>query len=125
VAPSPPQPAQAPVNEVKLAPPAQVDPISDASKILSHRRVHFDFDKSVIHDPDLPQIQAPGSDLVDRLSGNIRIERNWDERGGREYNLALGPRRADAVLERPKVVGVMATRDGQLREAKAPESGAR
>jgi len=43
--------------------------------------------------------------LVDHPARSIRIEGNCDERGGREYNLALGQRRADAMRERLRLLG--------------------
>jgi len=72
--------------------------------------VYYDFDASVIHSSDLPIVEAHGHYLVDHASRTVRIEGNCDERGGREYNLALGQRRADTVRERLKVLGVAVNR---------------
>ena len=44
--------------------------------------------------------------LVAHPSLSIKIEGNADERGGREYNLALGQKRADAVKQALKLAGV-------------------
>ena len=77
---------------------------------LAKRSVYFDFDKSLIKGEYQPLVEAHGRYLVEHTARQIRIEGNCDERGGREYNLALGQRRADAVRERMELVGVAATR---------------
>jgi peptidoglycan-associated lipoprotein len=56
-------------------------------------------------------IQAHARYLNDNRSRNIRIEGNCDERGSREYNLALGQRRAEAVK---KVMTVLGVQDGRI-----------
>jgi peptidoglycan-associated lipoprotein len=83
-----------------------VDALNDPNSTLAKRSVYFDFDKSLIRSEFQPLIEAHGRYLVDHLQRQIRIEGNCDERGGREYNLALGQRRADAVRERMQLVGV-------------------
>jgi peptidoglycan-associated lipoprotein len=87
-----------------------VDALNDPNSTLAKRSVYFDFDKSLIRTEFQPLIEAHGRYLVDHLQRQIRIEGNCDERGGREYNLALGQRRADAVRERMQLVGVPAAR---------------
>ena len=72
--------------------------------------MYFEFDRSSVNDSDLPVVEAHGRYLVDHAARTVRIEGNCDERGGREYNLALGQRRAEAVRERLKVLGVAANR---------------
>jgi peptidoglycan-associated lipoprotein len=108
--PPPPPPAPAPVAKVEAPPAAPIDPLSDPKNILAKRSVYFDFDRSVIHDTDVPVVEAHARYLVDHSGRAIRLEGNCDERGGREYNLALGQRRADAVRERLKVLGVSTAR---------------
>jgi peptidoglycan-associated lipoprotein len=62
-------------------------------------RVYFDFDKYDIR-PDAQPILAAQADWLRKYpSVSVRIEGNCDERGTREYNLALGARRANAVRE--------------------------
>jgi peptidoglycan-associated lipoprotein len=104
-APAPPAPAK-----VEAPPPPAIDPLNDPASILAKRSVYFDFDKSLIKGEFQPLIEAHGRYLVEHVSRQIRIEGNCDERGGREYNLALGQRRADAVRERMELVGVAAAR---------------
>ncbi len=55
-------------------------------------------------------VEAHGRYLVDHPARTVRIEGNCDERGGREYNLALGQRRADAMRERLRLLGVSSDR---------------
>jgi peptidoglycan-associated lipoprotein len=106
----PPSPAPAPVAKVEAPAPQPVDPLNDPTGALAKRSVYFDFDKSLIRSEYQPLIETHGRYLVEHGSRQIRIEGNCDERGGREYNLALGQRRADAVRERMELVGVPAAR---------------
>jgi len=105
-APGPAAPAAEPVAPVQAPPAARIDPLNDPNNILSHRSVYFDFDRSAIHDSDIPVVEAHGRYLVDHAARTVRIEGNCDERGGREYNLALGQRRADSVRDHLKILGV-------------------
>ncbi len=105
-----PAPTPAPIAKVEAPPAAPIDPLNDPTNILAKRSVYFDFDRSVIHDTDVPVVEAHARYLVDHSGRAIRLEGNCDERGGREYNLALGQRRADAVRERLKVLGVSTAR---------------
>ncbi len=105
-----PQPAPAPVKPVEAPAAAPIDPLNDPRNILARRSVYFEFDRSSINAADLPVVEAHGRYLVDHAGRAVRVEGNCDERGGREYNLALGQRRADAVRERLKVLGVSGNR---------------
>jgi peptidoglycan-associated lipoprotein len=111
-APAPaPAPAPPPVAKVEAPPPPPVvDALNDPNSVLAKRSVYFDFDKSLIKTEYQPLIESHGRYLVEHLKRQIRIEGNCDERGGREYNLALGQRRADAVRERMELVGVPGAR---------------
>jgi peptidoglycan-associated lipoprotein len=110
-APAPaPAPPPAPVAKVEAPVQPMVDMLNDPSSVLAKRSVYFDFDKSLIKNDFQPLIEAHGRYLVEHTARQIRIEGNCDERGGREYNLALGQRRADAVRERMQLVGVQGTR---------------
>ena len=83
-----------------------VDPLKDPHSILAKRSVYFDFDSNVVKDEYRPLIQAHARYMVDHADTHIRIEGNCDERGSREYNLALGQRRAEAVKKIMTVLGV-------------------
>lgn len=105
-----PAPAPAPVAKVEAAVPPPSDPLNDPNGTLAKRSVYFDFDKSQVKTEYQGLIETHGRYLVEHASRQIKIEGNCDERGGREYNLALGQRRADAVRERLELVGVPAAR---------------
>ncbi|HXF78259.1 MAG TPA: peptidoglycan-associated lipoprotein Pal [Usitatibacter sp.] len=76
------------------------------SGVLAKRSVYFDFDSNAVKDEYRGLIQAHSRYLNDHRDTRIRIEGNCDERGSREYNLALGQRRAEAVKKTMTVLGV-------------------
>ena len=61
--------------------------------------VHFDYDQYGLRDEDRDVLQRQASWLQKYPSVRVAIEGHCDERGTREYNLALGARRANAVKE--------------------------
>ncbi|MDH5710317.1 MAG: peptidoglycan-associated lipoprotein Pal [Gammaproteobacteria bacterium] len=71
--------------------------INDANSILAGRVVYFDFDSSNVGDDYVELIKHHGVYLASNPSVNIRLEGHTDERGTREYNVALADRRAQAV----------------------------
>ena len=73
------------------------DPLNDPSSILAKRSIYFDVDSYIVKDEFKSVIDAHGKYLVSRPDRKILIQGNTDERGGSEYNLALGQKRADAV----------------------------
>ena len=75
----------------------QGNPLKDPRSILSKRSVFFDFDSYSVKDDFKPLIDAHGKYLQGNRSAKMTIQGNCDERGSREYNIALGQRRADAV----------------------------
>jgi len=72
--------------------------------------VHFDFDKFDILDNDKPTLQRQASWLSKYPQVRVTIEGHCDERGTREFNLALGARRANSVKEYLISLGVSAER---------------
>ena len=80
------------------------------AELLSQRRVHFAFDSSTIDDEGRAIIEAHAAHLVANSQLKLTLEGNCDERGTREYNLALGERRAQAVEKMMKVLGVAGSR---------------
>ena len=82
------------------------DPLRDPSNILSKRSVYFDFDSNAVKDEYRGLVQAHARYLTDKRDARIKIEGNCDERGSREYNLALGQRRAESVKRVMTVLGV-------------------
>lgn len=83
-----------------------VDPLNDPASPLSRRSVFFDFDEFVIKPEFMPTVEAHARFLVANKTRRIVIEGNADERGSREYNLALGQKRADAAKTRLTLLGV-------------------
>lgn len=86
--------------------PAHLDPKSD---IFKNRSVYFDFDSSLVKPEFNALVERQGKYLAANPALAIKIEGNTDERGGAEYNLALGQRRAEAVRQALKLVGVKDT----------------
>ena len=80
--------------------------LSDPKSILSKRSIYFDLDSYVIKDEFKPVIDAHAKYLVSRKDRKIIIQGNTDERGGSEYNLALGQKRAEAVRRSLQALGV-------------------
>jgi peptidoglycan-associated lipoprotein len=79
---------------------------SDTSGLLSKKVVYFDFDSSTVHDEDRAIIQAHADYLSQHPGVKVTLEGHTDERGSREYNIGLGERRANAVAEMMKLMGV-------------------
>jgi peptidoglycan-associated lipoprotein len=75
------------------------------------RVIYFDYDSYEIRQEFLSVIEAHAKYLVADKSRKVVIEGHTDERGGREYNLALGQKRAEAVR---KALTVMRVSDAQL-----------
>lgn len=70
---------------------------SDAPADERARSVYFDYDSAVVK-PEFAPLLARFSDyLKANRQRKLTVEGHTDERGGREYNLALGQRRAEAV----------------------------
>jgi peptidoglycan-associated lipoprotein len=70
------------------------------------RVVYFDYDSSVIKSEFQSVIEAHARFIKADAKRKVAIEGHTDERGGREYNLALGQRRSEAVRSALKVLGV-------------------
>jgi len=72
---------------------------------------HFDLNKYDVHCEDVESINVQANYLVSHACARIRLEGNGDERGSREYNIALGWKRAKAVAAILKQQGV---KDSQI-----------
>lgn len=102
-----PKPAEKPAEAKPLqTQPIAVNPLKDPNNILSKRSVYYDFDSYVIKDEYKPLVQAHAKYLVEHNAAHVTLQGNADERGSREYNLALGQRRADSVKKAMEVLGV-------------------
>jgi peptidoglycan-associated lipoprotein len=71
--------------------------------------VYFDLDSFVIKDEFRPVVESHAAFLKKNPRARTVIEGNTDERGSREYNLALGQKRAEAVKSMLRVLGVPET----------------
>ena len=74
--------------------------------ITLDRVIYFDFDSYAVKDEFRPIVEAHASLLKKNSSAKEVAEGHTDERGGSEYNLALGQKRAEAVVQQMKVLGV-------------------
>ncbi|MEN9776100.1 MAG: peptidoglycan-associated lipoprotein Pal [Pseudomonadota bacterium] len=82
------------------------DPLNDPASPLAKRSVYFDFDSFVIKDEFRSLLEAHAAYLLANPSQRIVIQGNTDERGSREYNLALGQKRSEAVRRALSTLGV-------------------
>jgi peptidoglycan-associated lipoprotein len=73
------------------------DPLDDPNAFVSKRVVYFDFDRSDVKDNFRAIVAAHGKYLASRPDARVTLEGHADERGTREYNIALGERRIAAV----------------------------
>ena len=76
------------------------------SGLASGNVIYFDYNSSEIRDDSLPLITAAAEALVTNPAQQLRLEGHADERGTREYNLALGERRAQSVRDLILLQGV-------------------
>ena len=111
----PPAPAPAPAPAPTPAPPAPVTssvlPGSEQDFVVNvGDRVYFDLDSYTVRADAEPVLGAQAAWLRRYPNVRVRIEGNADERGTREYNLALGARRANAVRDFLTRQGVTADR---------------
>jgi len=110
--PKPTYPTAAPPPAARPAPPpaatpSRPEPVTQNALPGSERdfvinvgdRVYFDFDRYDVRSDAAPLLDAQSGWLKRYPAVQVRIEGNCDERGTREYNLALGARRANAVRE--------------------------
>jgi peptidoglycan-associated lipoprotein len=91
--------------------PGDADPLNDPQGILAKRSVYFDYDSYTVKSEYRELVQNHSKYLVANPNRKVVIQGNTDERGGAEYNLALGQRRADAVKILMLALGV---KEGQI-----------
>lgn len=73
--------------------------INDPNSVLSEKIVYFAFDSNVVGDDHAEMVKHHGKYLSFNAGASVRLEGHADERGAREYNVALGERRAQAVKQ--------------------------
>ena len=91
--------------------PLAGNPLTDPNSPLAKRSVFFDYDSNSVRDEYRGLVTAHSRYMADKRDSRIRIEGNCDERGSREYNLALGQRRAESVK---KIMTVLGVGDGRI-----------
>lgn len=126
-----------PMGSDRTVTQVNVDPLSDPKSPLSRRSVYFDFDSFTIRDEFRPVVDAHARYLLANKGRKVIVQGNTDEKGSREYNLALGQKRAEAVRralvslgvpdaqieavslgeEKPKATGGEAAADAENRRA--------
>ena len=94
---SPQQPSTVTVQPLGSGGAAGANPLKDPNNILSKRTVLFDYDSDAIKDEFKPMLAAHARYLSANAQAKMLVQGNTDERGSREYNIALGQRRAEAV----------------------------
>ncbi len=108
-APTPAAPDTRTVSTIDVAP--SIDPLNDPKGILAKRSVYFDYDSYIVKDEFKPVVEAHAAYLSKNTNRKVLIQGNTDERGGREYNLALGQKRAEAVR---KSLTTLSVSDAQI-----------
>jgi len=78
----------------------------DMQQLLNTNKVYFEFDSSAVDQESRRVIEAHSQFLIENPDVNVVLEGHADERGTREYNLALGERRANSVAEIMVAYGV-------------------
>lgn len=76
-----------------------MNPLQDPGNILSRRSIYFDFDTYTVKSEYRDLVLAHAAYLRERPDAQVLLQGNTDERGSREYNLALGQRRASGVKD--------------------------
>lgn len=96
-------PAPTPSSNVQTVNlPPYLDPRSSLS---TARSVYFEFDDTTLKPEFANLVETHGKYLASNPTLKVRVEGNTDERGSAEYNLALGQKRAEAVVRSLALLG--------------------
>jgi peptidoglycan-associated lipoprotein len=98
--------AAADSRDIRPVETANVDPLNDPKGVLANRSVYFDFDSYVVREDGKPVVSNHSNYLNQNKARKVLIQGNTDDRGGSEYNLALGQKRAEAVRRSMATLGV-------------------
>jgi peptidoglycan-associated lipoprotein len=93
-------------RDVRPVETGTTDPLNDPQGVLAKRSVYFDFDSYTVRADGKQVVENHSNYLNQNKSRKILIQGNTDERGGTEYNLALGQKRAEAVRKSMNSLGV-------------------
>ena len=92
--------------------------LRDPKSILSKRSVYFDLDSFTIKDEYRPLVEAHAKFLRENPTAKMLIQGNTDDRGSREYNIALGQKRADAMK---RMIMLLGAREEQVESVSLGE----
>ena len=92
--------------------------LTDPKSILSRRSIYFDYDKFEVRSEYKDLVAAHAKFLSNNRQFKMLIQGNTDERGSREYNLALGQKRADAIK---KMLVLLGAREEQVESVSLGE----
>ena len=84
----------------------EIDPSSIAGRAPMERVIYFDYDQAELRPEFLDIVARHGRFLAQNPEGSVRLEGHTDERGSREYNVALGEARAGTVARMLQLQGV-------------------
>ena len=101
--------ASAPADTTRDVRPVETgptDPLNDPQGVLAKRSVYFDYDSYAVREDAKAVVENHSAYLNKNKARKILIQGNTDERGGTEYNLALGQKRAEAVRKAMSSMGV-------------------
>lgn len=79
--------------------------LDDPQSLLAVRIIYFEYDSSDVKFEDRATVEAHAAYLIANPNTNMTLEGHADERGSREYNLALGERRAQTVERQMTLLG--------------------
>ena len=85
--------------------PTSLAALKDPKSAVFNRSIFFDYDQYTIKDEFKPLVDAHAKLLAKNPGIKMMIQGNADERGSREYNLALGQKRADVVKQALMLLG--------------------
>jgi peptidoglycan-associated lipoprotein len=93
------------VNSIAISPTSS-DALENSQGVLAKRSVYFDFDSYAVRESEKNVILEHSNYLSNNKNRKILIQGNTDDRGGSEYNLALGQKRAESVRKSIAALGV-------------------
>lgn len=98
--------------------PSYFSQLQDPNSILSQRSVYYEYDSYTVKGEYRELVLSHARFLRDTPDASVILQGNTDDRGSREYNLALGQRRADSVKNMMTLAGA---RDGQIESVSLGE----
>ena len=98
--------------------PSYFSQLQDPNSILSQRSVYYEYDSYTVKGEYRELVLSHARFLRDTPDASVILQGNTDDRGSREYNLALGQRRADSVKN---VMTLAGARDGQIESVSLGE----